>query len=216
MRGTHRGSGSRTRAELRVVAPKSVSGAGYLPHMSDIERLRVVATVARTHSMHEAARVHGIAQSTVTRSVAAAEQLVGFPLFQRATSGAQLAAGARAAIAVIERIVAGFDELRALGAGRPAGIRFAHRADVALPDRLDGAITRWNRAESVLAEAVLDDDPVGAVRAGKAEFAVARFAAGETHDLDGQVVRLTRLDRTELIHRPAPSEEVRAFLRFLG
>ncbi|MCA0157018.1 LysR family transcriptional regulator [Tsukamurella sp. M9C] len=185
--------------------------------MSDIERLRLVAAVAGTHSMHEAARAHGVAQSTVTRAVAATEQMVGMQLFRRGTSGAQLAAGARTAITLIERIVAAYDELAALGGGAAAaGLRFVHRQGVPIPDRLDGAIVRWNRAESVRAELVLDDDPLGAVRAGRAEFAVERFDRQEKHDLEGEVIRLTRLDRVELLNRPAPSDTVRAFLTFLG
>lgn len=184
--------------------------------MSDIERLRVVATVARTHSMNEAARVHGVAQSTVTRSVAATERLLGFALFQRGTAGAQLAVGAAEALALIDRIVADFDALRTIGGGRPAAIRIAHRNDVPLPDRIDGLIGRWNRSNTLLVEVIAHDDPIGALTAGEVDFALERFTRDMHHDLEGQVVRVTRLDRVELINRPAPSAEVRSFLSYLG
>lgn len=125
MRGAHGLSSAGDRSA--TIATVLVSGQRYRPGMSDIERLRVVATVARTHSISEAARVHGIAQSTVTRSVAKTEQLVGFPLFRRTAEGARPTTAAQSAITVIERIVSGFDELRALGEDRPASLRLAHR-----------------------------------------------------------------------------------------
>lgn len=181
--------------------------------MSDIERLRVVATVARTHSITEAARVHGLAQSTVTRSVAVAEELVGFPLFQRSAQGARPTEGARPAIRVIERIVADFDELRALRDARATALRLAHRADVPLPTRLEDTIVLWNREQAPAVEAVTVDDPVAAVRAGEAAFAVVRNSGELLPRLVTVMVRVTRLERIELVHLPAPAVDAAAFLR---
>lgn len=182
--------------------------------MSDIERLRVVATVARTHSITEAARVHGLAQSTVTRSVAVAEELVGFPLFQRSAQGARPTEGARPAIRVIERIVADFDELRALRDARATALHLAHRAeDVPLPTRLEDTIVLWNRDQAPAVETVTMDDPVAAVRAGEAAFAVVRNSGELLPGLVTVMVRVTRLERIELVHLPAPAAEAATFLR---
>ncbi|WP_019200927.1 LysR family transcriptional regulator [Tsukamurella sp. 1534] len=183
--------------------------------MSDIERLRVVATVARTHSISEAARVHGIAQSTVTRSVAAAEQLVGFPLFQRGPAGSQQAAGAQPAIALIERIVGGFDELRALNDERPPALRFAHRADLPIPVRLDSAMARWNRGNTLRAEPVVLDDPLAAVRAGRVEFAVLLRGGPLLPGLRTAIVHLLRPERVELLCLPDPTGATDEFLRLV-
>ncbi|MGC5025499.1 LysR family transcriptional regulator [Tsukamurella sp. DT100] len=180
--------------------------------MSDIERLRVVATVARTHSISEAARVHGVAQSTVTRSVAVAEELVGFPLFRRTAEGAQTTTGARSAITLIERIVSGFDELRALGDDRPASLRLAHRADLPIPTRLEDTIILWNRENTPTVDPVILDDPVAAVHAGEAAFAVVRNSGSLLPDLETVMVRVTRLERIELLHLPDPPAEAEPFL----
>lgn len=181
--------------------------------MSDIERLRVVATVAHTHSISEAARVHGVAQSTVTRSVAAAEKLVGFPLFRRGVEGAQLATGARSAITLIERIVGGFDELRTLGDVRPATLRLAHRADLPLPAHLESTIIRWNRESTPRTETVILDDPLAALRAGEVEFAVVLRSGPLLEDLETNMVKVTRTSRVEVLNRPDPSPEMRSFLQ---
>ncbi|MGX9295753.1 LysR family transcriptional regulator [Tsukamurella paurometabola] len=180
--------------------------------MSDIERLRVVATVARTHSISEAARVHGVAQSTVTRSVAKTEELVGFALFRRTAEGAPPTPAARPAIALIERIVSGFDELRALGGDRPASLRLAHRADLPIPTRLEDTIVLWNRENTPTVEPVILDDPVAAVHAGEAAFAVVRNTGPLRPDLDTVMVRVTRLERIELLHLPDPPTEAESFL----
>lgn len=139
--------------------------------MSDIERLRVVATVARTHSISEAARVHGVAQSTVTRSVAKTEELVGFALFRRTAEGAPPTPAARPAIAVL-----------------------------------------WNRENTPTVEPVILDDPVAAVHAGEAAFAVVRNTGPLRPDLDTVMVRVTRLERIELLHLPDPPTEAESFL----
>ncbi|CAM3789240.1 LysR family transcriptional regulator [Tsukamurella strandjordii] len=183
--------------------------------MSDIERLRVVATVAGTHSIIEAARVHGIAQSTVSRSVAAAERLVGFPLFRRDAVGVQLAAGARPAIVLIERIVAEFDALRGMNETRAAAIRIAHREEITLPGVLDSAVVRWNRESSILALPVVHTDPIAALRAGDAEFAAVWNSAGLVQGVATDVLTLTRAGRLELLSPMDPSPEGRAFLRFV-
>jgi DNA-binding transcriptional LysR family regulator len=181
--------------------------------MSDIERLRVVATVAETRSITEAARVHRIAQSTVSRSVAAAERLVGFPLFRRDSAGVQLVAGARPAIVLIERIVEEFDALRALNETRAAAIRIAHREEITLPGMLDSAIVRWNRESDILAVAVVHADPIGALRAGDAEFAAVWNSAELVEDVRTEVLTLSRAGRLELLSPVEPSPEGRAFLR---
>lgn len=183
--------------------------------MSDIERLRVVATVARTHSMNEAAKVHGVAQSTVTRSVAAAESLVGFPLFQRGSAGAQLAVGAPAAITLIERIVTGFDELRALSGAGPASIRIAHRDGIVLPGMLDSAIVRWNRENTLRAETIVHDDPIEALRAGEVTFAVVWNSGDLVEGFETEVIRVVRGGRLDLLSPKAPSDRVRGFLKTL-
>ncbi|WP_158635037.1 LysR family transcriptional regulator [Tsukamurella asaccharolytica] len=180
--------------------------------MSDIERLRVVATVARTHSISEAARVHGVAQSTVTRAVAAAEELVGFPLFRRTVEGAQPPAGARSAIGLIERIVGGFDELRVLGADRPAAFRLAHRANLPVPARLEDTVVLWNRENTPAVEPIVVEDPVAAIRAGEASFALVANSGPLLPDLETVMVRVTRLERIELLHLPEPPTEAAAFV----
>nr|WP_269451167.1 LysR family transcriptional regulator [Tsukamurella pseudospumae] len=180
--------------------------------MSDIERLRVVATVAHTHSISEAARVHGVAQSTVTRSVAAAEKLVGFPLFRRGVEGAQLATGARSAITLIERIVGGFDELRTLGGERPAAFRLAHRADVQLPAHLESTMIRWNREHTPHAEEVILDDPIAALLAGEVEIAMVLRSGPGIEDLETHVVKAMRTSRVELVNLPDPPAELAEFL----
>lgn len=180
--------------------------------MSDIERLRVVATVARTHSISEAARIHGVAQSTVTRSVTAVEAQVGFSLFRRGVAGSQLEVGARSAIALIERIVGGFDELSTLGTDRPASFRLAHRADVPLPAHLESTMIRWNREHTPHTEEVILDDPLAALLAGEVEIAmVLRSGPGE-EDLETRVVKAMRDSRVELLNRPDPSAEMAEFL----
>lgn len=180
--------------------------------MSDIERLRVVATVARTRSISEAARAHGVAQSTVTRSVAKTEELVGFPLFRRTAEGAHPTTGARSAITLIERIVGGFDELRALGANRPAAFRLAHRADLPVPARLEDTVALWNRDNTPTVEPIVVEDPVAAVRAGDASFALVTNSGPLLPGLETVMVRVTRLERIELLHLSEPPTEAAAFL----
>ncbi|KXO98007.1 LysR family transcriptional regulator [Tsukamurella pseudospumae] len=172
----------------------------------------MVATVAHTHSISEAARVHGVAQSTVTRSVAAAEKLVGFPLFRRGVEGAQLATGARSAITLIERIVGGFDELRTLGGERPAAFRLAHRADVQLPAHLESTMIRWNREHTPHAEEVILDDPIAALLAGEVEIAMVLRSGPGIEDLETHVVKAMRTSRVELVNLPDPPAELAEFL----
>lgn len=183
--------------------------------MSDIERLRMVATVARTHSMSEAARIHGVAQSTVTRSVAAAEHLVGFALFQRRADGVLLAPGAKEAVAVINRIAGAFDELAALKGARPAAIRFAYGDAVPIPAMLDSAIARWNRQHPLQAVPVRVESPVAALRARDVEFAVVQVE-GSIDGLVGEPIKILRGVRIDLLSTPSPTAEVAEFLRFLG
>lgn len=101
--------------------------------MSDIERFRVDATVARTRSMNMAARAHGIAQSTVTRYVAATERTLGFALFERGPGGASPAPAGLPALAIIERIVADIDELSALSGTAQQSVTLCRTAEIGLP-----------------------------------------------------------------------------------
>lgn len=131
--------------------------------MTDIDRLRLVATVVRTRSIHETARAHGVAQSTVTRAVAAAESLVGFELFARSTNG-------------------------------------SHPRPEAAPPISEMRV----------------DDPVAAVVAGEADFAVIPMGTAIPDDLVWQCVRAVRGGGTALVHRHTESPQVTAFLRMIG
>ncbi|MBS4100118.1 LysR family transcriptional regulator [Tsukamurella paurometabola] len=140
--------------------------------MSDIERFRVVATLARTRSMTMAARAHGIAQSTVTRYVAATESVLGFALFERGPGGASPAPAGLPALTIIERIVAELDELDSLGGTAKQSITICRTAEIGLPDHLEGAVARWNREHELQIEYRIVDNPVEALRSGEADLAV--------------------------------------------
>ncbi|KXO89534.1 LysR family transcriptional regulator [Tsukamurella pseudospumae] len=185
--------------------------------MSDIERLRLVATVARTASMNVAAQVHGTSQPSVTRAVAGMEKLLGFALFERGSAGTTPAPGALPALAVIERVVAGLDELRELGCSSRSTISVCRTLNVYLPDYIEGRITRWNRAHEVQVEQCIVDDPVAALRSGECDLAVVHLTGPMLEGVETQVVRaLGRAGRVELLNRPAPSGRVAAFLKYLG
>ncbi len=104
-----------------------------------------------------------------------------------------------------------FDELRGLGAERPA-LRLAHRADVPVPARLEDKLIMWNRDNSIEVTPVVVEDPVAALRTGEAEFAMISNSGPLVPDVETVVVRLTRLERIELLHLPEPSAEAAAFL----
>lgn len=181
--------------------------------MSDIERFRVVATLARTRSMTMAARTHGIAQSTVTRYVAATERRLGFPLFERGPAGATPAPSAGAALALIERIVADLADLDALSGAPTQSVVICRTAAIGLPDHLKGRITRWNREHQLQVEQRTVDDPVAALRSGEADLAVALVTGPLLDGLETRAVRVWSRDRrVELLNRPDASPPTRAVL----
>ncbi|MGZ9837796.1 LysR family transcriptional regulator [Tsukamurella ocularis] len=94
--------------------------------------------------MNTAARAHGIAQSTVTRYVAATERELGFALFERGPGGASPAPAGLPALAVIERIVAELDQLDALSGAAEQSVTISRTAEIGLPDHLEGKVARWN------------------------------------------------------------------------
>lgn len=70
----------------------------------------------------------------------------------------------------------------------------------------------WNRESTPTVEPVILDDPVAAVHAGEAAFAVVRNSGPLHPDLGTVMVRVTRLGRIELLHLPDPPSEAAAFL----
>lgn len=193
-----------------------VSGGRYRSAMSDIERFRVVATLARTRSMNMAARAHGIAQSTVTRYVAATERSLGISLFERGPGGAAPAPSAGPALALIERIVADLAELDALTGAPVRSVTISRTAEIGLPDYLEGRITRWNLEHQLQIEQSIVDDPVAALRSAECDLAVARIEGPMLIGLETRVVRVwARGVRIELLNRPDASPQTRAVLDHL-
>ncbi|MEC4615117.1 LysR family transcriptional regulator [Tsukamurella tyrosinosolvens] len=185
--------------------------------MSDIERFRVVATVARTRSMNMAARAHGIAQSTVTRYVAATERTLGFALFERGPGGASPAPAGLPALAIIERIVADIDELSALSGTAQQTVTLCRTAEIGLPDHLEGAVARWNREHELQIECRIVDDPVEALRSGESDLAVALVTGPRLEGFEAVPVRLwSRGRRVELLNRPDVRPQARAVVDALS
>ncbi|MET9327294.1 LysR family transcriptional regulator [Tsukamurella sp. NPDC003166] len=182
--------------------------------MTDIDRLRLVATVVRTRSIHETARAHGVAQSTVTRAVAAAERLVGFELFTRSATGSHPRPEAAPAVALIETIVTAFDALASLRGSPPTGLRIACTEPP--PPRVETSIAQWRREQAPPISEVTVDDPVAAVIAHEADFAVVPIGTAIPDDLIWQCVRAVRGGGTALVHRRTESPQVTAFLRMIG
>ncbi len=185
--------------------------------MSDIERFRVVATLARTRSMTVAARAHGIAQSTVTRYVAATERELGFALFERGPGGASPAPAGLPALAVIDRIVAAIGELEALSGAAKQSVTISRTAEIGLPDHLEGKVTRWNREHELQIHHVFVEDPVAALRSGESDLAVALLTGPLLDDLETRAVRVwSRGRRVELLNRPNARPQARAVLAHLS
>ncbi|NMD57726.1 MULTISPECIES: LysR family transcriptional regulator [Tsukamurella] len=185
--------------------------------MSDIERFRVVATLARTHSMNLAARAHGIAQSTVTRYVAVTERSLGFAVFERGPRGTSPTPAGLPALAIIERIVADIDELNALSGTAQRSVTISRTAEIGLPDHLEGKVTRWNREHELQIQQVLVDDPVAALRSGESDLAVALVTGPRLEGFEAVPVRVwSRGRRVELLNRPDVRSQARAVVDHLS
>ncbi len=185
--------------------------------MSDIERFRVVATLARTRSMNLAARAHGIAQSTVTRYVAATERELGYALFERGPGGASPAPAGLPALAVIDRIVAGIDDLTTLSGAAQQSVTISRTAEIGLPDHLEGKVARWNREHELQIHEVIVDDPVAALRSGESDLAVALVTGPSLEGFEAVPVRVwSRGRRVELLNRPDVRAQARAVVDHLS
>ena len=181
--------------------------------MSDIERFRVVATLARTRSMNLAARAPGIAQSTVTRYVAATERTLGFALFERGPGGATPAPAGLPALAIIADI----DELNALSDTAQQAVTISRTAEIGLPDHLEGKVTRWNREHELQIQQVLVEDPVAALRSGESDLAVALVTGPRLEGVEAVPVRVwSRGRRVELLNRPDLRSQARAVVDHLS
>jgi DNA-binding transcriptional LysR family regulator len=114
----------------------------------DLDVLRFIVAAAQTGKLSRAAKVLGVGTATLSRKVAAAENVLGLTFFERNNSGIRLTAGARRLMIHAQRVIADVDAFmdasRANAAGEIGRIRLGIRMPtVGRPAQ--ALLTAWQR-----------------------------------------------------------------------
>jgi len=151
----------------------------------DIRQLRYAIAAADHGSFYRAARVLGVEQSTLSRSILKLERSIGMPIFERSRAGVTTTLAGGAFLRSAKPMVAAADKMvtmmRAAGQGRAGGLRLGHNSSVSAGN-LRATVVNWREAHPEVEIECVEADRnflVAGLDTGEIDMAILMGVAGQ-------------------------------------